>query len=83
MADLPDDLELLENIAADLRARLARIEGRIRRLKDAQWREFQKERFTALGLQGASEALLAAGVTGKGHQTESPHTPMGGEPQKP
>jgi hypothetical protein len=35
VADLPDDLERLENAAANMRARLARLEGRIRRLKDA------------------------------------------------
>ena len=45
----PDDLERLKDIAADLRARLARLEARISRLEDARWREFQKERVTALG----------------------------------
>jgi hypothetical protein len=35
MADLPDDLERLENIAANLRHRLAKIEARIIRLKAA------------------------------------------------
>lgn len=44
MVDMPDDLERLENIAANVRARLARLEDRIRRLKDAQWREHRKER---------------------------------------
>jgi hypothetical protein len=52
MADLPDNLERLESIAANLRHRLAKIEDRIRRLKDAQWREFQKERAAALGVGG-------------------------------
>ena len=56
MADLPDDLERLENIAANLRARLARIEARIRRLRSdapAAARTFTDlwvgDRFTAFG----------------------------------
>lgn len=48
MADLPDDLGRLEAIASQLRDRLARIEARIRRLKDEQWREYQKQRAAAM-----------------------------------
>jgi hypothetical protein len=59
MPDMPDDIERLEDIAADMRARLARIEDRIRRLKDAQWAEFQKQRAAALGARDASNGLAA------------------------
>lgn len=58
MADLPDDLERLRNIAANLRDRLARIEARIKRLEDQQWREWQKARSAALGAQASAVMRL-------------------------
>jgi hypothetical protein len=57
VADLPDDLERLKGIAANLRDRLARIEARIKRLEDEQWREFQKERNAALAHGGRPMTL--------------------------
>lgn len=45
-----DDIDLLKRRATELRAQLAYVEDRIRRLEDAKWREFQKERSAALGV---------------------------------
>jgi hypothetical protein len=43
-----DNLDRLKQEAADLSARLARVQERIRRMEDEQWREFQKQRTAAL-----------------------------------